>query len=148
MKILRYKKFINENLEKHIIDDILSTNESKSNILDKIRKYSKKGLLTFSIVMNLLSNPVIANNQDIVSELKDISKTEYVIKKGDKYIAHGVGESGNFNVAKRKAISDALKNFLKETGKEEAQTSYKVVKEETTQSNNKYQVFISLEISY
>lgn len=64
-----------ESQEQEIIDDILGTlNEGAfDDLLDKVKEYAKKGLLTASILTALISSPQLSSAQK--SQLKDIVKT-------------------------------------------------------------------------
>ncbi len=63
MRYLRkYDTFLESVEEQKIINDILSTNESLINegMIDKLKNYAKKGLLTATILAGLMSNPAFA----------------------------------------------------------------------------------------
>ncbi len=51
------------------IDDLLSANESVSEIIDKVKYYGKKGLLTTSLLLSLAGN-LSAQNKDVNSIMK------------------------------------------------------------------------------
>ena len=75
---------INENEEKinespseeKILDDILGSLEEGmfSNVLDKVKKYAKGGLITISILATLLGSTQLTTSQK--DEVKDVVKTE------------------------------------------------------------------------
>lgn len=67
----KFKTFENE---QYIIDDILSINEGVSSIIDKVKKYARKGLLTASVITALLASPKISAQDK--ETIKEITKTE------------------------------------------------------------------------
>lgn len=77
---------INENekltpQEKKIADDILnSLNEGFDSLLDKIKSYSKKGLMTAAILGSLLSSSQFSQAQQ--NQIKQISGIEATMQKG------------------------------------------------------------------
>jgi len=60
--------------EKYILDDILSVNEGKSSIIDKVKNYARKGLLTATVITSLLASPKISAQDK--ERIKEITKTE------------------------------------------------------------------------
>jgi hypothetical protein len=70
-----YNKCILTNEEQNIIDDILSINENYGTILDKIKKYGKRGLLTLGILLTVAGSVEAKGGEGI-----DVLKTgvEYV----------------------------------------------------------------------
>lgn len=62
--------------EQAIIDDILSLDEAIdfSNVMDKVKSYVKKGLITTAILASLLNNSAFSQEQK--DQIKDIAKTE------------------------------------------------------------------------
>ena len=62
--------------EQDIIDDILSLDEAIdfSNVMDKVKSYVKKGLITATILTSLLNNSAFSQEQK--DQIKDIVKTE------------------------------------------------------------------------
>lgn len=62
--------------EQAIIDDILSLDEAIdfSNVMDKVKSYVKKGLITATILASLLNNSAFSQEQK--DQIKDIAKTE------------------------------------------------------------------------
>ena len=62
--------------EQAIIDDILSLDEAIdfSNVMDKVKSYVKKGLITATIIASLLNNSAFSQEQK--DQIKDIAKTE------------------------------------------------------------------------
>lgn len=62
--------------EKEILDDILGSLEEGmfSNVLDKVKKYAKGGLITISILATLLGSTQLTTSQK--DEVKDVVKTE------------------------------------------------------------------------
>jgi hypothetical protein len=62
--------------EQEIIDDILSLDEAIdfSNVMDKVKSYVKKGLITATILTSLLNNSAFSQEQK--DQIKDIVKTE------------------------------------------------------------------------
>jgi hypothetical protein len=70
-----YNKSILTNEEQKIVDDILSINENYGSIIDKIKKYGKKGLLTLGILLTVAGSVEAKGGEGI-----DVLKTgvEYV----------------------------------------------------------------------
>jgi virulence-associated protein VapD len=62
--------------EQDILDDILSLDEAVdfSNVMDKVKSYVKKGLITATILASLLNNSAFSQEQK--DQIKDIVKTE------------------------------------------------------------------------
>jgi hypothetical protein len=62
--------------EQAIIDDILSLDEAIdfSNVMDKVKSYVKKGLITATILASLLNNSAFSQEQK--DQIKDAVKTE------------------------------------------------------------------------
>lgn len=60
--------------EKYILDDILSVNEGVSSIIDKVKGYARKGLLTATVITALLASPKISAQDK--ETIKEITKTE------------------------------------------------------------------------
>ena len=62
--------------EQDILDDILSLDEAIdfSNVMDKVKSYVKKGLITATILASLLNNSAFSQEQK--DQIKDIVKTE------------------------------------------------------------------------
>jgi hypothetical protein len=62
--------------EQDILDDILSLDEAIdfSNVMDKIKSYVKKGLITATILASLLNNSAFSQEQK--DQIKDAVKTE------------------------------------------------------------------------
>jgi hypothetical protein len=62
--------------EQAVIDDILSLDEAIdfSNVMDKVKSYVKKGLITATILASLLNNSAFSQEQK--DQIKDIVKTE------------------------------------------------------------------------
>jgi hypothetical protein len=67
----KFKTFENE---QYIIDDILSVNEGVSSIIDKVKGYARKGLLTATVITALLASPKISAQDK--ETIKEITKTE------------------------------------------------------------------------
>lgn len=67
----KFKTFENE---KYILDDILSVNEGVSSIIDKVKSYARKGLLTATLITALLASPKISAQDK--EKIKEITKTE------------------------------------------------------------------------
>jgi hypothetical protein len=62
--------------EQAVIDDILSLDEAIdfSNVMDKVKSYVKKGLITATILASLLNNSAFSQEQK--DQIKDAVKTE------------------------------------------------------------------------
>jgi hypothetical protein len=69
--INKFKTFENE---QYILDDILSVNEGVSSIIDKVKSYARKGLLTATVITALLASPKISAQDK--EKIKEITKTE------------------------------------------------------------------------
>ena len=67
----KFKTFENE---QYIIDDILSVNEGVSSIIDKVKNYARKGLLTATVITALLASPKVSAQDK--EKIKEITKTE------------------------------------------------------------------------
>jgi len=69
--------------EKEILDDILGSLEEGmfSNVLDKVKKYAKRGLITISILAALLGSTQLTTSQK--DEVKDVVKTEMSTTQDD-----------------------------------------------------------------
>lgn len=77
----KYNEFLESSEEQKIINDILSTNESLINegMIDKLKEYARKGVLTATILAGLMSNPTFAKEyKSLPSEEKQ--KIENSIK--------------------------------------------------------------------
>ena len=66
--------------EQQIIDDILSLEEAINfqNVMDKVKSYAKKGLVTTAILTSLLSNDAFSQSQK--DQIKDAAKTEQSVQ--------------------------------------------------------------------
>jgi hypothetical protein len=71
-------KYLLSKEELYILDDITSINESRTSIIDKVKKYATKGLLSVALVAALLASPKISAQDK--EKIKEISKTEIVTK--------------------------------------------------------------------
>lgn len=62
--------------EQDVLDDILSLDEAIdfSSVMDKVKNYVKKGLITSTILASLLSNNAFSQEQK--DQIKDLVKTE------------------------------------------------------------------------
>jgi hypothetical protein len=62
--------------EQDILDDILSLDEAIdfSSVMDKVKSYVKKGLITATILTSLLNNSAFSQEQK--DQIKDVVKTE------------------------------------------------------------------------
>lgn len=92
----KYNSFLESSEEQRIINDILSTNESLINegMIDKLKEYARKGVLTATILTSLMSNPTFAKEyKSLPSEEKQ--KIENSIK--DRKVRE---EDGIFDISK------------------------------------------------
>jgi hypothetical protein len=66
--------------EQQIVDDILSLEEAINfqNVMDKVKSYAKKGLVTTAILTSLLSNDAFSQSQK--DQIKDAAKTEQSVQ--------------------------------------------------------------------
>jgi len=66
--------------EQQIVDDILSLDEAINfrNVMDKVKSYAKKGIITTAILTSLLSNDAFSQSQK--DQIKDIVKTEQSVQ--------------------------------------------------------------------
>jgi hypothetical protein len=67
-------KYLLNKQELLILNDIISINESRLSIIDKVKKYATKGLLTASLIATLLSSSKISAQDK--EKIKEITKTE------------------------------------------------------------------------
>ena len=67
-------KYLLNKQELKIFNDIISVNESRLSIIDKVKKYATKGLLTTSLILTLLASPKISAQDK--GKIKEITKTE------------------------------------------------------------------------
>jgi hypothetical protein len=67
-------KYLLNKQELLILNDIISVNESRLSIIDKVKKYATKGLLTASLIATLLSSSKISAQDK--EKIKEITKTE------------------------------------------------------------------------
>lgn len=90
----KYNAFLESSEEQKIINDILSTNESLINegMIDKLKDYAKKGVLTATILAGLMSNPTFAK------EYKSLPSEEK--QKIENSIKSDVEEDGVFDISK------------------------------------------------
>ena len=67
--------------EQDILNDILSLDEAIdfSNVMNKVKSYVKKGLITATILASLLNNSAFSQEQK--DQIKDIAKTEKQTEK-------------------------------------------------------------------
>lgn len=66
--------------EQQIVDDILSLEEAINfqNVMDKVKSYAKKGLVTTAILTSLLSNDAFSQSQK--DQIRDAAKTEQSVQ--------------------------------------------------------------------
>jgi len=88
------------NSEQEIVNDILSLNEGIDNILNKIKEYGKRGLLTAAI---LLAVAVGSNAQEheyfqIMKVGRDYSEEPYIDSKGVQHVGKERMSNADFNV--------------------------------------------------
>lgn len=90
----KYNAFLESSEEQKIINDILSTNESLINedMIDKLKDYARKGVLTATILAGLMSNPTFAK------EYKSLPSEEK--QKIENSIKSDVEEDGVFDISK------------------------------------------------
>ena len=87
--------------EKQILVDILgevhSLDESSfDSVLDKVKYYAKKGMLTIGIVSTLLATPNITSAQS--AQIKNVAKTEMGVEKDNKYDINFMSNTQVFNI--------------------------------------------------
>jgi hypothetical protein len=93
-----FKTFENE---KYIIDDILSVNEGVSSIIDKVKKYARKGLLSAAIITTLLaSNNLSAQEKEQVKQIAEVTQKKPMF-----------GTTEQRDAAKKKRLNQRKKNF-------------------------------------
>ena len=93
-------KYLLNKQELLILNDIISINESRLSIVDKVKKYATKGLLTASLIATLLSSSKISAQDK--EKIKEITKTETTTQTyAEKRAAAEVKKSQN-----RKLMSD------------------------------------------
>lgn len=160
-RVYRFKDFIinekdnfkltteEEKIVKIILTDLENNNEKINwkNINKKLIDYSRKGLITISIVIALLSSPIFANQSDADNLVQTIN-IENVITNDSTYTVYGIGISPSRSIAKKKSISDANKNLSDELdAKKISIKSYKVVDEEILTKDGYFVFFVKLEIN-
>lgn len=122
MKIKRFYEFNNELslTEKMIVDDILNENFSFNVVLDKIKSYAKKGLITTAVLTQLLGNQVFSADQmDQIEDAAGLEVNYGEVPSGSKYVeieANAVSSSQE--ISKRKAISNAKIKAKQSAGKD------------------------------
>jgi hypothetical protein len=93
-------KYLLNKQELKIFNDIISVNESRLSIIDKVKKYATKGLLTTSLILTLLASPKISAQDK--EKIKEITKTETTTQTyAEKRAAAQIKKSEN-----RKLMSD------------------------------------------
>jgi hypothetical protein len=93
-------KYLLNKQELKIFNDIISINEARTTIIDKVKKYASKGLLTTSLIIALLSSPKISAQDK--EKIKEITKTETTTQTyAEKRAAAEIKKSQN-----RKLMSD------------------------------------------
>ena len=94
----KFKTFENE---QYIIDDILSVNEGVSSIIDKVKKYARKGLLSAAIITTLLaSNNLSAQEKEQVKQIAEVTQKKPMF-----------GTTEQRDAAKKKRLNQRKKNF-------------------------------------
>ena len=146
MGLVSFKEF-NDGMsieEKFILDDILnsvSVNESFSftKVIDKIKSYAKKGMLTGVIVASLLGNNAFSQSQ--LSEIEDAANIEMSYSDDTtetKTIeVEGTYTNRNKSMAKRLAIINAKV----EAGKKLGEFETKKGSDGSERSSAEYQLF-------
>ncbi len=69
--------------EQNIVDDILSVNEGFNDIMDKIKSYAKKGLLTTAILMSVVGSLKAQNQPELANQVEKAA-TELTITPAKK----------------------------------------------------------------
>ena len=93
-------KYLLNKQELKAFNDIISVNESRFSIIDKVKNYASKGLLTVSLITALLASPKISAQDK--EKIKEITKTETsTTTYAEKRAAAEVKKSQN-----RKLMSD------------------------------------------
>ena len=93
-------KYLLNKQELKTFNDIISVNESRLSIIDKVKNYASKGLLTASLIATLLASPKISAQDK--EKIKEITKTETTTQTyAEKRAAAEVKKSQN-----RKLMSD------------------------------------------
>lgn len=93
-------KYLLNKQELKAFNDIISVNESRFSIIDKVKNYASKGLLTVSLITALLASPKISAQDK--EKIKEITKTETTTQTyAEKRAAAEVKKSQN-----RKLMSD------------------------------------------
>jgi glutaredoxin-related protein len=67
-------KYLLNKQELNTFNDIISINEGNTSIIDKVKKYASKGLLTISLITALLASPKISAQDK--EKIKDLTKIE------------------------------------------------------------------------
>lgn len=104
-----------ENVLNDILTDLETTNESINfnSILDKVKNYTKKGLMTAAVLASLLANPVLSQTQK--SEIQNITKTEMTTVNSNSNILKSGGYE--LGLALIKAYNNNVKGAKEWSGK-------------------------------
>ena len=79
--------------ELDIVDDILSVNEGFEDIMNKIKSYAKKGLLTITILITVINQLNASGQTDIANQVKQVTQQEIA-----SFAPDVVFKSGDFDV--------------------------------------------------
>jgi hypothetical protein len=114
--------------EQKILDDILDgadtiTEGMFDSIIEKVKKYAKRGLITVGILSALLSTPGISSAQQ--TQIKDIAKTEMSSQQSTKSDVSKMDNAAIYNLVIKLVKTDpdralALLQQMKSSGQEEA----------------------------
>lgn len=93
--------------ELSVLNDIISVNESKLTIIDKVKKYASKGLLTTALISSLLlSTKISAQDKE---KIKEITKTETTTQTyAEKRAAALIKRTQNRNLMSDRYIKAAI----------------------------------------
>tara|TARA_R110001592_G_scaffold26307_1_gene98641 strand:+ start:2599 stop:3267 length:669 start_codon:yes stop_codon:yes gene_type:complete len=107
--------------EKKVLDDIMSEMHSLNevdfnSVLDKVKSYAKKGMLTVSIMVALLATPGITNAQsDVLKDVAKIEMTDNAESKSNDILNLSNKEVFNITVDAIKSDLEKAKEWVKKT---------------------------------
>ena len=152
----KYNEFLSEQIsleELKIVDDILSNTVNEqlniNKMWNKVLSYAKKGILTFTIVLTLLSSPAFANQVNADKLIDTFNVTQVDKDTNNKYTIVGHGSSTRLSIAKSKAMLSAKSDLTKTLNvKSIIIKSNKIIKEDITPSDdNIYRVIVVVEFT-
>jgi hypothetical protein len=96
--------------EKKVYDDIVNTLNESDNIIDKIKSYAKKGLITLGVLAALLGGPILSQNQK--TQVVDTVRTEIALQ-GTEIEHYALAQSAAMTV-QSPYLKDKVEKLAKE----------------------------------